>query len=158
MSQLPTSPWIHIGQCPICTDGLCRVRCSEASDGAKLLYAMCDECEAIWVEPSTSAQHQFPDAEDPLCPLTKVPLYGSTSRWATIDDICGTAWENEVIIDIPSDVSPQSEELPFVTGEDIAGALDVPPISDDDVGNSAVRSKLRPEDLAYGKDEPRPGC
>lgn len=158
MSQQPTSPWIHIGECPICTDGLCRVRCSPAADGSKQLYAMCDECEAIWLEPSTSAKHIFPDAEDPLCPLTNVPLYGSTSRWASVEDIKGTAWEFEVIVDVPSDVSPASDDPPYVTGEDLAGALDVPPIAENAGNLPRSRTEGRPEDLAYGKDEPRPGC
>lgn len=156
MAQQPFSPWIHIGECPICCDGLCRVRCSQATDGAKLLYAMCDECEAIWLEPNTATAHQFPDAENPVCPLTGVPLYGSTSRWATTEDIKGTIWECEVIVDLPSDIN-SAEDPPFVTGEDLAGALDVPPIAESPGGGSGLSREVR-EDLAYGKDEPRPGC
>lgn len=116
---------------------------------------MCDECEAIWLEPTTSAPHHFPDAEDPLCPLTGVPLYGSSSRWATTDDLRGSAWENEVIVDLPMDISTASDADSLVTGDDIAGGLDVPPIdpTDDNLAQEAL-----PEDLAYGKDEPRPGC
>ncbi len=158
MSQQPTSPWIHIGECPVCADGLCRVRCSVTEDGMKHLYAMCDECEAIWLEPSTSAKHQFPDPEDPLCPLTSIPLYGSSSRWATTEDIQGTDWENEVVVDLPSDVSPTFDDPPFVTGEDLAGGLDVPPISESNGNKSRTLSIESREDLAYGKDEPRPGC
>jgi hypothetical protein len=155
MSQQPSAPWIHIGECPVCADGLCRVRCSVEKDNTKRLYAMCDECEAIWLEPTTTAAHHFPDAEEPLCPLTGVPLYGSSSRWATTEDIRGTKWENEVIVDLPLDIGTDSEGM--VTGDDIAGALDVPPI-DPALNDDSRNSQSRPEDLAYGKDEPRPGC
>ncbi len=161
MNQQPASPWIHIGECPICADGLCRVRCCVTSDGNKHLYAMCDECEAIWLEPSTSAPHQFPDAEDPLCPLSGVPLYGAGSRWATTDDIKGTDWESEVVVDLPCDIAERNaDEQSLVTGEDLAGALDVPPISQpvSRKDSSLVAEEGRAEDLAYGKDEPRPGC
>ena len=39
-------PWIHIGECPVCVDGLCRIRCCEGDNGIAHLFAMCDECEA----------------------------------------------------------------------------------------------------------------
>lgn len=157
MIQPPFAPWIHIGECPICTDGLCRVRCSVTSGQKKHLYAMCDECEAIWVQPTTTAPHQFPDAEDPTCPLTGIPLYGSGSRWATTEDIKGTDWENEVIVDLPCEIGQSTDDLPLVTREDSAGGLDVPPISQP-VGKQVLSAESLLEDLAYGKDEPRPGC
>jgi hypothetical protein len=133
------------------------VRCSDVGNGTKHLFAMCDECEAIWLQPSTTSPHQFPDAEDPICPLTSIPLYGSNSRWATTEDIKGTDWENEVVVDLPCDIGQSSDDPPLVTGEDLAGGLDVPPISQP-VGNTSLSHHTRQEDLAYGKDEPRPGC
>jgi hypothetical protein len=82
-----------------------------------------------------------------------MPLYGSYSRWATTEDIKGTAWENEVVIDLPCDIGDTSDDQQMVTGEDLAGGLDVPPI-----GQPIGKNEPRQEDLAYGKDEPRPGC
>lgn len=156
MTQRPTSPWIHIGECPICTDGLCRVRCSSPAGGKKQLYAMCDECEAIWLQPTTASPHQFPDAEDPKCPLTGIALYGSSSRWATTEDIKGTDWEFEVVVDLPCDIGQSSDDR-LVTGEDLAGGLDVPPIGQPERSEISAE-EAKQIDLAYGKDEPRPGC
>lgn len=118
---------------------------------------MCDECEAIWLQPTTTAPHQFPDCEDPACPLTGIPLYGSSSSWATTEDIKGTEWENEVVVDLPCEIGQGVDDPPLVTGEDLAGGLDVPPIGLT-IGNNSLSPEARQEDLAYGKDEPRPGC
>lgn len=159
MTESLTTPWIHIGECPICGNGLCRLRCCTLPEGLKKLYAMCDECEAIWLQPSTSTEHLFPDSQEPLCPISGGPLYGGESRWALPEDLLGSGWENEVIIDLPTDCALESEDLPYVTGEDVASALDVPTVSLADVGNEE-HNLMEPhaDDWAYGQDEPRPGC
>ncbi|MBX3423605.1 MAG: hypothetical protein KF752_18770 [Pirellulaceae bacterium] len=157
MSESTTAPWIHIGECPICGDGLCRVRCYQKGNEARHLYAMCDECEAIWLLPSTSTAHFFPDSEHPLCPISGEFLFGDNSRWASLADLRGSQWENEVIINLPGDISIETVGGEFVTGEDQAGALDVPPVPAR-TGVASPSAEPHSKDLAYGQDEPRPGC
>jgi len=157
-SKRPAVPWIHIGECPICGDGLCRVRCGTTPEGIVRLYAMCDECEATWLKPDILGPSQFPDSEDPLCPVSGQALYGPGSRWATPEDVRGTDWESEVVIDLPVDLISDGESGVFVTGEDQASALDVPPLASPSEKSQSKPADLHSDDWAYGQDEPRPGC
>ncbi len=119
MQNPPNNPWIHIGECPVCVNGLCRVRachgpCNLGSDqddpAASLhLYAICDECEATWTEPSTSTPKTFPDSDDARCPICAEKLYGEQSHWALPQDLLGTAWESQVIFDVASS-EPRSDD------------------------------------------------
>ena len=159
MSQSSNLPWVHIGECPVCGDGLCRVRCCRAEASRAGLFALCDECEAIWLEPSTSSEHQFIDSQEPRCPLCHKPLYDEHCRWALPEDLLGTPWASESIINLPNLPEQIGTEPTLVTDEDEAGGLDVPPLTQplgDRAGNESSQS--RADDWAYGQDEPRPGC
>lgn len=162
-SELPAFPWIHIGNCPVCDDGLCRVRCCVDDLGEKHLIALCDECEASWLEPDTLAPHLYPDPQEALWPSTDIPLYGPNTRWATLEDIRGTDWEREAIVELPGDVLDDSDGPIagyYVTAEDTASALDVPPQADSARAKPAQKKSTErsTDDWAYGQDEPRPGC
>lgn len=162
-TELPTVPWLHIGDCPVCGDGLCRVRCCIAPDGQRILYALCDECETIWLEPSTSSKRTTTHSENPQCPFTEQALYGPHSRWATTEDIRGTVWESETIVELPiamEDVSEGAEsEVLYVTNEDAASPLDVPTLTQPEPKSDGEPMKQpHTDDWAYGQDEPRPGC
>ena len=166
--QLPSLPWIHIGECPFCVNGLCRVRYCDHQQGPHL-YAMCDECEAMWLEPTTDSPKQFPDAEHPKCPICAGPLYGDSSRWAEPQDLKDSPWQDAAIYDLPS-ADPTPED--FLTPDDYAGEWDGPPVSeptDDQVPKVSEADAEHPRptvddlpysepDIAYGDDEPRPGC
>ncbi len=163
----PSSPWIHIGNCPICGNGLVRLRCSTNGDGEQHLYALCDECEGIWFEPDTSTQVIFPDPDEALCPYTDHALYGPQTRWATLDDIRGTVWEAKANVDPPLDDDDQTEDPSrgyFVTADDAAGSLDVPSAvnlnQSDQVQQHPATLPIEQsnDDWGYGQDEPRPGC
>ncbi|MCA9133637.1 MAG: hypothetical protein KDA45_10800 [Planctomycetales bacterium] len=110
MSDVPFLPWIHIGDCPICVDGLCRVRACEDARLGKHLYAMCDECEALWLQPTTDSPSTFPQAEQPQCPVCSQPLYGPQAHWAHAEELRGTAWEENAIFALPSELPPTSAE------------------------------------------------
>ena len=174
-AEEPSAPWIHIGECPLCVNGLCRLRYCEDDHGAAHLFAMCDECEAIWLEPSTSAPAQFPDACEPLCPLCARPLYGPQAHWARSEEVLDLNWNEAAIFDLPSmeigpnldNSSPQSEEQGLVTPEDTVDALDAPPaatahreIRDTTSEPLHKREVVGYDELdeAYGQDDPKPGC
>lgn len=87
-----------VGKCPICGDGLCTVR-SYFDDHHELSYGLvvCDECEAIWLQPDTGGPHVFPDAESPHSPIGGGSLYDPRhSRWATRDDVDALGWSDEI--------------------------------------------------------------
>lgn len=166
--------WIHIGECPVCVDGLCRVRCCESEQGEGHLYAMCDECEAIFLEPSTSSERSFPSAESPDCPICARPLYGPQAHWATAQELEHTDWNAAAIFEVSSedesnrgpsdDLATDASNTDFITSEDIAGDLDAPPPltkknSPLPEGRPTVEEPRSSEnDIAHGHDEPKPGC
>jgi hypothetical protein len=129
MSEIPASPWIHIGECPVCVNGLCRLRTCTASNGSMHFYAMCDECESLWLEPNTDTERMFPDASQPLCPICGERLYGEQAHWSQASELQGTQWATSAIYELPNSMSPDSRSL---------------------AENDA--------DLSYGQDEPKPGC
>ncbi len=97
-------PWIHIGECPVCVNGLCRVRtCRGGQQGETHFYALCDECEALWLEPDTMTDFAFCDPESPVCPICQQSLYGPHARWSTPADLQGTEWAANAIYALPSD-------------------------------------------------------
>jgi len=102
MSETPNTPWIHLGECPVCVDGLCRIRtCTDDSVGEHF-YAICDECDATWTVPDTCVPRIFPDAQDPLCPICSAELYGRQAHWSLADELVGTDWEENAIFELPS--------------------------------------------------------
>jgi hypothetical protein len=99
------SPKHSIDFCPICGGGLCGVRiCGVDSDGANERFArtgsdaphglvVCDECEAIWLDPDVTTAHQYPEVEEARCPICSQPLWGASSRWADTNDLASLGWE-----------------------------------------------------------------
>jgi len=133
------------------------------------LYAVCDECETIWLEPNTSTSRLVPDSVDAKCPFTGQELFGSSSRWASTEDIRGTKWESEAIVDLPLNLDDASDvqvskadesgsDPSYVTGEDAASALDVPALTPPARDLQLEKPQPLSDDWAYGQDEPRPGC
>jgi len=109
------SPKHSIDFCPICGGGLCGIRiCGLPAQGDNTLagqqdatthgLVMCDECEAIWLEPDVSSDHQYPDAETAACPVCTQTLWGENSRWADQDDIQTLGWSASVNHEL--DVNP----------------------------------------------------
>ena len=103
------SPQHSIDYCPICGGGLCGIRIcglSEVVDSEAQPTAdshgliVCDECEAIWIEPDVNTSHQYPDVDDSRCPVCRELLWGSTSRWANSDDIASLGWQPAVNHDL----------------------------------------------------------
>ena len=43
---------------------------------------VCDECEAIWLEPDTTSEHQYPDPENAKCPVCGDHLWNGNNHWA----------------------------------------------------------------------------
>lgn len=110
MSERTELPWIHIGECPVCVNGLCRVRTCRSPGGEPHFYALCDECEALWLQPDTAAEFVFCDAESPRCPICDQALYGPHAHWSTPGDIQGTLWAAQAIFAMPSQELGESVE------------------------------------------------
>jgi hypothetical protein len=82
----------YLATCPICEQGLIGVRiCCQGREP----LALCDECEAIWYEPSCQGQPVYP--RDDQCPRCGRPLWERPGRWATRRDIERVGWAKHVI-------------------------------------------------------------
>ena len=88
-------PLHSIAHCPICGGGLCGVRICAGDDPTEPLpgrgFILCDECEAVWMQPDVSSEHLYVDPETPKCPICGGNLW-RTSRWATHDEIRQLGW------------------------------------------------------------------
>lgn len=60
---------------------------------------ICDECEAMWLEPDISTDHLYPDPTDSICPICCGSLWES-SRWATQEDIAVLGWDQLINHDL----------------------------------------------------------
>jgi len=92
----PTSliPKHSIGYCPICGGGLCGVRICGVDSPHGLV--VCDECDATWLEPDLQTAHQYPDVEDPRCPVCNQALWDGPGHWASWHEIESLGWEPAV--------------------------------------------------------------
>jgi hypothetical protein len=116
------TPRHSIDFCPICGGGLCGIRIvgddsAANDDGAQLKNSplseamppphgliICDECEAIWLEPDVSTVHQYPDLENAVSPISGQPIWGRGSRWATMEDIETLGWTEAVNPELDAEV------------------------------------------------------
>ena len=85
----------YVCHCPICQQGLCRVRVSTTDDQSIFGCVVCDECEATWTNPSLDERYQQLDPEVPICPKSHVQLWGEMSRWADEVDLSLLGWRSQ---------------------------------------------------------------
>lgn len=125
-------------------NGLCRVRSCRGPQGELHIYAMCDECEALWLVPNTDGPSSFPDATHPQCPICQQALYGPQAHWAHAEELQNTDWQDNAIYELPSG-APADAGTGNSTEDD--AAIDLADTVD-----------FPAKDLSYGKDDPKPGC
>jgi hypothetical protein len=113
------SPFHSIDTCPVCGGGLLGIRiCSGQNQlpgadhalggdafGAGVFdsahvhgphgLVICDECEAIWIEPDSSAPHLYPSADDARCPVCDAHLW-KDSHWANEKEIESIGWTDAI--------------------------------------------------------------
>ncbi len=106
-------PKHSVATCPICGGGLCGIRICvlegcEDGPGQPGIHGLvvCDECDAIWLEPDVSTVHQYPALDNAKCPICNLPLWGEQSHWAEMAEIQRLGWEMGVdtALDVTDDV------------------------------------------------------
>ncbi|TWU45402.1 hypothetical protein Q31b_05740 [Novipirellula aureliae] len=92
------TPKHSIDYCPICGGGLCGVRICGLDETTPHPHGLivCDECEAIWLEPDISSPYQYPDADDSRCPICSQPLWGNQSHWANEKEVEQLGWKGYI--------------------------------------------------------------
>lgn len=97
------TPFLYVESCPICGDGLCRIRVC-VQDQKILGCILCDECEAVWTDPSLKDRiAQRPGAEGPECPTCGLSLWSRSSHWANVGEACLLGWFDRVHLSIASE-------------------------------------------------------
>lgn len=148
-----TSVHFCVGKCPICEDGLCTVR-AYFDDQHQLSYGLvvCDECEAIWLQPDTLGPHVFPDAESPHSPIGGGSLYDSRhSRWATRDDVDALGWSDEIDPALTHTPPSTESDVDSTASEDCDELLDLMLAQDvDPVQAGLALKKLVDDDRVNG--------
>ncbi|GAA5507173.1 hypothetical protein [Novipirellula caenicola] len=124
------SPVHSVDHCPICGGGLCGVRIcglpepsKESATSAMTAggnaspsphgLVVCDECEAIWLEPDLTSRHQYPNGCDARCPVCMAPLWGDQSRWASQADLEVLGWSgctNPELDGLPESNQPELDQ------------------------------------------------
>jgi hypothetical protein len=81
--------------CPVCRSGAIGIR--KCSDGHTLVL-MCNECDAVWVEPSSvhADNARFPTYPDFKLPGVDCSVTSPGSDWANHDEIQAAHWERFV--------------------------------------------------------------
>jgi hypothetical protein len=94
-----SGPLHSIATCPICGGGLCGVRICTGDDPTEAMpgggFVMCDECEAVWMEPDVATEHVYVDPEKPQCPICRSGLW-SGSRWADRNEVQSLGWASSM--------------------------------------------------------------
>ncbi|XZE34451.1 hypothetical protein SH501x_005271 [Pirellulaceae bacterium SH501] len=107
---------LYIRQCPVCEQGLARPRIcrppsprtasEKASNNAvsrqiepnSVAFVICDECDAVWTDPTFMERITTKVDSDPACPQCQEPLWGPQSHWATLEEIYLLGWYNYIQI------------------------------------------------------------
>ncbi|SMP39174.1 hypothetical protein SAMN06265222_101266 [Neorhodopirellula lusitana] len=103
----------HVSACPICGGGLCGVRAYfDSPESLSYGLVICDECEAIWLQPDTQGVHVYADAEAPVSPVNGLGLYDPTvSRWANAEDIQKLGWSASIDDSLTYDPNASADDL-----------------------------------------------
>ncbi|QDV43164.1 hypothetical protein Enr13x_30180 [Stieleria neptunia] len=95
----PSGPLHSIAICPICGGGLCGIRICTGDDPTEPLtdrgFVMCDECEAVWMQPDVQTEHRYVDAQNSACPVCQAGLW-TASRWADRADVQRLGWSDRI--------------------------------------------------------------
>lgn len=77
--------------CPLCEQGARGFyKCSDN----KTIVLLCDECDAIWLDPTKTNEPDsvFASAPDYQIPGLQCALSGEAADWATESEICAYGW------------------------------------------------------------------
>jgi ssDNA-binding Zn-finger/Zn-ribbon topoisomerase 1 len=90
----------YVGTCPVCEQGLCRVRIYD-SNNQFLSCVVCDECDATWTDTSLCKSSRFrqPGSEVSVFPGSDIDLWGEPTRWANADDLLLLGWSSKNFVD-----------------------------------------------------------
>jgi hypothetical protein len=77
-------------ECPVCGTISLSIRVCGGED--EEIIVLCEECDAIWLEPDLSGEPYFPEEHNMLCPSGKGTIASPESYWANEAQIKAKGW------------------------------------------------------------------
>jgi hypothetical protein len=96
-------PWTYVGSCPRCGSGLARIRLCGVATRQMHGLVVCDECEAIWLNPDLEKPPIYSRSEVAQSPRTGESIWDPPNRWATLEDIGLLGWFDRIVIESDDD-------------------------------------------------------
>ncbi len=94
-----TNHLIYVDTCPVCEGGVCRVRVCGVATHRLHGLVICDECEAMWLEPDLNTPYFYADPANPSSPVDGDAIWSESNRWATVEDVALLGWYGLVRIE-----------------------------------------------------------
>lgn len=89
----------RVGTCTVCGTGNLGIR---VASSLRCVVAMCDECEAVWLDAElTNGPHSPPQPELP-CPSDGSSLLDEPAHWANRDEAVAFGWGHAIIEESPA--------------------------------------------------------
>jgi hypothetical protein len=82
-----------IGECTCCGTPNVGIRLSASGR----VLAMCDECDAIWMDKALTDGPHFPQQPDLPCPGDGASLRNPPAHWATRLEAISAGWDDAII-------------------------------------------------------------
>ena len=82
----------YVEHCPICEQGLVRIRATIDDAGQMYGCVVCDECESTWTDPTMKTRFIQTNPEKPVCPASGIALWGESSHWADKAEMSLLGW------------------------------------------------------------------
>jgi len=90
--KLLTSEIHFVEHCPVCGQGLVRIRVCTNESGSLFGFVICDECDSTWTDPSMKTPYIQSNPEKPVCPQSGTALWSESSHWADKAEMSLLGW------------------------------------------------------------------
>ena len=88
---------LMVGTCSACGTGSVGLRVSASG---KCVVAMCDECDAVWMEMGLHEEPHFLRQPDLPCPGDGSSLLYPPARWASLEEASASGWGSAVLEEV----------------------------------------------------------
>jgi hypothetical protein len=84
----------YVGTCSVCGGGNVGIRVSASGC---CIVGLCDECDAVWLEPRLTRAPLFPEQPHLPCPDHGSSLRDAGSHWADRGEVEAAGWADVII-------------------------------------------------------------
>lgn len=85
---------LRVGICTVCGTGNIGIRVAAST---RCIVAMCDECDAVWVDHKLQDGPHFPQQPDLPCPGDGSSLRHDPAHWANRAEALSAGWSQAIL-------------------------------------------------------------